>query len=107
VVAVVAVAPERGRARWGGFPLRGPEPGPLPPALEPGWVPGPALGERLEELELLDLDAYALVEAVAAWTAMTSWAQARAAEAAAVLAMVLGSVVDADTRPPRSSDSPR
>jgi hypothetical protein len=55
------------------------------PGLE-GVAPGPVLAGVLDGVELSGLGAYELVEAVAGWQRMASWAAARQAEAVAELA---------------------
>ncbi|HET6729742.1 MAG TPA: DUF222 domain-containing protein [Jiangellaceae bacterium] len=70
--------------------VQGPvEPSVLVPARVPGledMPPGPALAGVLEGVDLSGLGAYELVEAVAGWQRIASWAAARQAEAVAELA---------------------
>jgi hypothetical protein len=61
----------------------------LVPARVPGledMAPGPVLAGVLDGVELSGLGAYELVEAIAGWQRMASWAAARQAEAVAELA---------------------
>ena len=57
----------------------------LEPDVLAGQAPGSALAAGLEQLDLEALDDAALVEVVAAWRRIESWAAARAARAAAAL----------------------
>jgi len=57
----------------------------LEPDVLAGQAPGSALAAGLEQLDLEALDDVALVEVVAAWRRIESWAAARAARAAAAL----------------------
>ncbi|MFC4554271.1 HNH endonuclease signature motif containing protein [Georgenia faecalis] len=83
-------------------------PAELPPALQPSTAAGPELAGSLERLDLTELDAFALVEAVAAWQRVASWAQARTGEAAALLALELSATVGGGyAAPAPSTPGPR
>jgi hypothetical protein len=67
--------------RLSGGHSRRPRPGPSRAALLDAAPPGPVLAARLASLELSDIDDHTLVEVLAAWERIASWAQAGSAQA--------------------------